>query len=122
MIRNIVPEIMTEVIKSITQETESGKKDKKTIGKKDSEKKGKKSVTIFSSEEEDGSSDEETTKECNYGSFKKCNPLEFDGKKDATIACNWVSEMEAVIAISESRDNQAVKFTAHSFVSSSLHW
>ncbi|KAD4179438.1 hypothetical protein E3N88_28029 [Mikania micrantha] len=61
-------------------------------------------------------------KGCDYKAFKGCNPPPFDGKKDAVATCHWVSAMEAVIAISECREDQAVKFAAHSFTEEALHW
>ncbi|KAD7117297.1 hypothetical protein E3N88_04565 [Mikania micrantha] len=61
-------------------------------------------------------------KGCDYKAFKGCNPPPFDGKKDAVATCHWVSAMEAVIAISECREDQAVKFAAHSFTKEALHW
>ncbi|KAD4179852.1 hypothetical protein E3N88_28443 [Mikania micrantha] len=61
-------------------------------------------------------------KGCDYKAFKGCNPPPFDGKKDAVVTCHWVSAMEAVIAISECREDQAVKFAAHSFTEEALYW
>ncbi|XP_076912208.1 uncharacterized protein LOC143570440 [Bidens hawaiensis] len=90
-----MPEIMAEAIKAMTKEIETEKKDKKTTGRKDSGKKGKEPVTVFSSDEDEGGSDKEISKGCNYGSFKKCNPQEFDGTKDAIAAHRWIREMDA---------------------------
>ncbi|XP_076959623.1 uncharacterized protein LOC143635748 [Bidens hawaiensis] len=121
VIRSTMPEIMVEAIKAVTKEIETENKDKKIAGK-DSGKKGKELVTVFSSNEDEGGSDKEVSKGCNYGSFKKCNPLEFDGTKDAIAAHRWIREMDAVIKISECREDQKVKFAAHSFVSKALCW
>ncbi|KAL8268304.1 hypothetical protein R6Q59_002102 [Mikania micrantha] len=60
-------------------------------------------------------------KGCDYKAFKGCNPPPFDGKKDAVATCHWVSAMEAVIDTSECREDQAVKFAAHSFTEEALH-
>jgi hypothetical protein len=58
----------------------------------------------------------------NYRTFKGCNPPAFDGKGDAAATHQWISEIKAVIAISECRDDQVVKYTSHSFLSKALHW
>ncbi|KAD3066380.1 hypothetical protein E3N88_34260 [Mikania micrantha] len=66
--------------------------------------------------------EEKYPRNCEYKTFKACNPPSFDGKKDAVSTFQWIHEMEAVIEISECREDQAVKFAAHSFVSEALYW
>ncbi|KAI3754586.1 hypothetical protein L1987_54373 [Smallanthus sonchifolius] len=61
-------------------------------------------------------------KRCPYKAFKDGNPPKFEGTKDATITNQWIREIEAVIKISECRDDQKVKYAAHSFVSEALCW
>jgi hypothetical protein len=54
--------------------------------------------------------------------FKRCNPPSFDGTKDASATQQWLREMEAVIHISECKEEQKVKFASHSFISEALCW
>ncbi|KAI3775825.1 hypothetical protein L1987_45579 [Smallanthus sonchifolius] len=61
-------------------------------------------------------------KGCPYKAFKDENPPKFEGTKDATVTHQWLREIEAVIKISECRDDQKVKYAAHSFVSEALCW
>ncbi|KAK1415032.1 hypothetical protein QVD17_30801 [Tagetes erecta] len=59
---------------------------------------------------------------CLYKGFKDCTPKPFSGKGGAIATYNWISAMEAVINISECRDDQAVKYAAHSFEEEAMHW
>ncbi|KAK1421742.1 hypothetical protein QVD17_24333 [Tagetes erecta] len=59
---------------------------------------------------------------CLYKGFKDCTPKPFNGKGGAIATYNWISAMEAVINISECREDQAVKYAAHSFEEEAMHW
>ncbi|KAK1427893.1 hypothetical protein QVD17_16616 [Tagetes erecta] len=73
-------------------------------------------------ESSDDSDFEIEGKGCNYGAFQRCKPPTFDGKKGSAATLEWLSEMEAVINISECRTDQAVKFVAHSFTGAANYW
>ncbi|KAI3828267.1 hypothetical protein L1987_02365 [Smallanthus sonchifolius] len=54
--------------------------------------------------------------------FKDGSPPKFYGTKDTTVTHKWIRQIEAVIKISECRDDQKVKYATHSFVSEVLCW
>jgi hypothetical protein len=100
----------------------------KAVGGKKDEVKKKKPIPVarvdVESEEDfnaDGS-DDEPRRGCNYGAFKRCNPPSFDGTKEASAVQQWLREIEAVLCISECREEQKVKFASHLFVSEVLCW
>jgi hypothetical protein len=62
------------------------------------------------------------TKGYNSGTFMRCKPPSFDGTQDVAVAQQWIREMEVVITISKCRDDQAIKFAAHSSVDEALCW
>ncbi|KAD6454275.1 hypothetical protein E3N88_08981 [Mikania micrantha] len=105
-----LPTLITKILKDTLKD--------KSEGTKESTKEDKVVITGT----KNGDSGSEKLKGCDYKAFKGCSPLSFDGKKDAVATCHWVSAMEAVIAISECREDQAVKFAAHSFTKEALHW
>ncbi|KAI3811611.1 hypothetical protein L1987_21337 [Smallanthus sonchifolius] len=63
-----------------------------------------------------------TTRGCTYKGFKDCDPPNFDRKKDYANTFEWIERMNGVISISECRDDQAIKFVAHSFTNEALSW
>jgi hypothetical protein len=96
-------------------------------GRKDEAKKKKQipeMQVITESEEQNDTeeSDGDARRGHNYGAFKRCNPPSFGGTKDVSVAHQWLLEIEAVIRISECREEQKVKFASHSFVSEALCW
>jgi hypothetical protein len=96
-------------------------------GMKDETKKKKPTpVTHVVAESEDeydpDGSDGEPMGGCTYGAFKRCNLPSFDGTKDASAAQQWLREIEAVLNVSECREEQKVKFASHSLVSEALCW
>ncbi|KAI3813556.1 hypothetical protein L1987_18282 [Smallanthus sonchifolius] len=68
----------------------------------------------------DDSDYEMATRGCNYKSFRGCDPPKYDGRKDVVSTFKWIERMNGVINISECRDDQAVKFAAHSFTNEAL--
>ncbi|KAI3801804.1 hypothetical protein L1987_29920 [Smallanthus sonchifolius] len=59
---------------------------------------------------------------CTYKGFKDGDPPKFDGNKDSVATFEWIERMNAVINISECRQDQAVKYVAHSFTNEALDW
>jgi hypothetical protein len=98
------------------------------VKKKGEPKKKKKPIPVTQVGDESGEDfsaeefDEEPKRRCNYGAFKRCNPPSFDSTKDASVAQQWLREIEVVLRISECREEQKVKFASHSFVSEALCW
>ncbi|XP_021979639.1 uncharacterized protein LOC110875744 [Helianthus annuus] len=63
----------------------------------------------------------EISKECNYKTFISCNPPSFDGKKGAIEAHEWLSEVEAILDVSDCHERN-VRFAVHLFKSEALFW
>ena len=61
-------------------------------------------------------------KSVTYQQFRECNRPQFVGMRDVVATHKWLREMEAVIKLSECRDDQKVKFAAHSLVGEALYW
>ncbi|KAK1429742.1 hypothetical protein QVD17_11960 [Tagetes erecta] len=108
--RNLKDAVIQEVHQVLTSVMPSVMKEMMKEMKK-AEKKGhaKKSVEDDKEEEEEESE-------------KRCRPPTFDGKKGSAATLEWLSEMEAVVDISECRTDQAVKFAAHSFTGAAIYW
>ncbi|XP_022024684.1 uncharacterized protein LOC110925020 [Helianthus annuus] len=64
----------------------------------------------------------EISKECNYKTFISCNPPSFDGKKGAIEAHEWLSEVEAILDVSDCHERNKVRFAVHLFKSEALCW
>ncbi|XP_035840312.1 uncharacterized protein LOC118487512 [Helianthus annuus] len=64
----------------------------------------------------------EISKECNYKTFISCNPPSFDGKKCAIEAHEWLSEVEAILDVSDCHQRNKVRFAVHLFKSEALFW
>ncbi|KAD4385304.1 hypothetical protein E3N88_25472 [Mikania micrantha] len=61
-------------------------------------------------------------KECNYKMFKSCDPANFTGNEGASGAIKWLQEMEAVLDISDCKDENKVRFASHSLKDEALFW
>ena len=66
--------------------------------------------------------EKEISKECNYKTFISCNPPSFDGKKGAIEAHEWLSEVEAILDVSDCQERNTVRFAVHLFKSEALFW
>jgi hypothetical protein len=49
-------------------------------------------------------------KGCYYKTFIRCKPLEFHGTEGAVGIVKWIEKMEAVIRISDCKDDSVVKY------------
>ncbi|XP_035837690.1 uncharacterized protein LOC110898590 [Helianthus annuus] len=54
--------------------------------------------------------------------FISCNPPSFDGKKGAIEAHEWLSEVEAILDVSDCHERNKVRFAVHLFKSEALFW
>ncbi|KAD6796106.1 hypothetical protein E3N88_07002 [Mikania micrantha] len=117
ILKDILPPDRTKAEKETTKEGPNDEGEKVNSSNKEQEEE---EVLIINAKGK--GSGTKGPKGCDYKAFKGCNPPPFDGKKDAVATCHWVSSMEEVIAISECREDQAVKFAAHSFTEEALHW
>ncbi|KAI3795726.1 hypothetical protein L1987_38383 [Smallanthus sonchifolius] len=61
-------------------------------------------------------------RDCDYKSFKACDPPVLTGKKDTVATFDWVIRMEAAIRLSECRASQVVKLAANSLREEASHW
>jgi hypothetical protein len=52
---------------------------------------------------------------CSYKTFTSCKPVDFYGKKGAIEACEWVSQTEAVLDITNYVDEDKVRLVVHLF-------
>ncbi|XP_022030567.2 uncharacterized protein LOC110931483, partial [Helianthus annuus] len=66
--------------------------------------------------------EKEISKECNYKTSISCNPPSFDGKKGAIEAHEWLSEVEAILDVSDCHERNKVRFAVHLFKSEALFW
>ncbi|KAI3805238.1 hypothetical protein L1987_27435 [Smallanthus sonchifolius] len=107
VLKSVLPKALVEALKEFGIE----KKDKKEESSRRTE------VT-----DSDDSDYEVAARGCNYKSFQGCDPPKFDGRKDYVATFEWIEKMNGVINISECRDDQTVKFAAHSFSNEALSW
>ncbi|KAK1406305.1 hypothetical protein QVD17_41598 [Tagetes erecta] len=121
VLTSVMPSVLEEMIKEMKKAEKKGPTKKGVENDKEEEEEESEKVEkdIKSS---DGSDLEDKGKGCNYSAFQRCRPPTFDGKKVSDATLEWLSEMEAVIDISECRADQAVKFAAHSFTGAAIYW
>ncbi|KAK1428063.1 hypothetical protein QVD17_16890 [Tagetes erecta] len=119
VLTNVMPSVLKEMMKEI-KKVEEKKPAKKSVEDDEEEKESEKIEREI--ESSDDSDFEIEGKGCNYGAFQRCKPPTFDGKKGSAATLEWLSEMEAVIDISECRTDQTVKFAAHSFTGAAIYW
>ncbi|KAK1424326.1 hypothetical protein QVD17_19653 [Tagetes erecta] len=115
-----VPEIEAEV----TPASELGQNLKGVKAEK--KKPAKKGVEVDDEEEESEKVERmiELSDDSDFydDAFQRWRPPTFDGKKGLAATLEWLSEMEAVIDISECRADQAVKFAAHMLTGAAIYW
>ncbi|GKE73471.1 putative reverse transcriptase domain-containing protein [Tanacetum coccineum] len=59
---------------------------------------------------------------CSYKEFLACNTKEYDGKGGVVVLTRWIKKMENVHDMSGCSNDQKVKYTAGSFVGTTLTW
>ncbi|GJT75179.1 hypothetical protein Tco_1041904 [Tanacetum coccineum] len=59
---------------------------------------------------------------CSYKEFLACNPKEYDGNGGAVVLTRWIEKMESVHDMSGCSNDQKVKYTAGSFIGTTLTW
>ncbi|KAI3805445.1 hypothetical protein L1987_27832 [Smallanthus sonchifolius] len=110
-VTSILKKVLPEALGKALKEFDIEKKEKKEESSKRTE------VT-----DSDDSDYEMATRGCNYKSFRGCDSPKYDGRNDDIATFEWIERMNGVINISECRDDQAVKFGAHSFTNEALSW
>ncbi|KAK1431803.1 hypothetical protein QVD17_08482 [Tagetes erecta] len=119
VLTNVMPSVLKEMMKEM-KKAEKKEPARKSVKGDDEEEESEELEREI--ELSDDSNFEDNGKGCNYGAFQRCRPPTFDGKKGSAATLEWLSEMEAVIDISECRVDQAVKFAAHSFTRAAIYW
>ncbi|KAK1429795.1 hypothetical protein QVD17_12031 [Tagetes erecta] len=114
VLSSVMPSVMKEMMEEMKKADRKGHAKKSAEGDEEDEEEESEKVE-GDIDLSDDSDFEDKGKGCNYSAFQRCRPPTFDGKKGSAATLDWLSEMEAVIDISECRDDQAVKFAAHSF-------
>ncbi|XP_057965506.1 uncharacterized protein LOC131156074 [Malania oleifera] len=59
---------------------------------------------------------------CSIKEFMRMNPLAFIGGLDPVAAKNWVQEIEEIIVVLDSTDEQKVCYTAFKMIGEVKHW
>ena len=115
-VNQILSDVMPAILEEAVEKLKEGRKEKVSKRRvvRDEEK--------YDDDGSDDSESEEISKGCNYGVFSRCKPPTFDGNGDVAAAQRWIREMNAVLNISECREDQKVKFAAHSLVDTALVW
>ena len=120
-VNQILSDVMPAIFDEAVEKLKDARKEKVSKRKVAEKEEGDKEE-VYVGDNSDDSEVEETGKGCNYGGFSRCKPPTFDGKGTVDTAQRWVREMEAVLEISECREDQKVKFAAHSLVGPALNW
>ncbi|KAK1406364.1 hypothetical protein QVD17_41658 [Tagetes erecta] len=119
VLTSVMPSVLKEMMKEMKKAEKKGPVKKGVEDDEEEEKSEKVEREVQSSDDSDF---EDKGEGCNYSAFQRCRPPTFDGKKGSAATLEWLSEMEAVIDISECRTDQAVKFVAHSFTGAAIYW
>jgi hypothetical protein len=59
---------------------------------------------------------------CPFKRFERLHIPSFDGKQDPMECKNWLTDMEEILRLASSTEEQKVKYTAYQLLSKARHW